>query len=72
VRDGGLTAPRLAYEPEDLALVERERDAVDGVDTSLRTHESAFPIEVLDEVDDLQHGRVRHAVANPGRKQATR
>ena len=56
---GGLAAAGLAHEPEGLALLELEVDAVDGVDVALLAAQEAAPEgEVHLEVLDVEQGFV--------------
>src|SRR5262249_27861816 len=56
---GGLAAARLADEPEGLALLEREADALHRLDPPT----AAEPVEVGAEIGDVQDGSHRAASA---------
>ena len=73
VRDRRLAAPRLADEPEQLALLQLERDAVDRMDERAAAGDPAADAEVLDQVANLESARrAVGAHSGPGWKHATK
>ena len=73
VRDGRLAAPRLADEPEHLALSQLERDAVDRVHERAAAGDPAADAEVLDQVANLERrSPAVRAHSGPGWKHATK